>query len=408
MAKADGLIAIGGDYPLSATIVSEFAPKLQRSRMLAWLFFMQPLGQFLGTWIAVAVTASFHAEMKDIGSCTNPECFRAVDKAWRWIVGIGGLPALLALIIRLQIPESPRYTMDVLSDWEKAKKDIEGYFLVEDGPIPLQNGNGQPFNHTTSSTFVPGGQSTDCPAGQNGTADLPMNNGRLLEQPSSPIVGAHQQHVTPSSPPIRASTSRLRSIAPGDNEIRESPFTKWRSGFRQYFRKDGNWVHLAGTMTTWFLLDVSFYGLGMSSPATIQKIFNDQTTATKPADTTSSVYSILMGNAWHPLIVVSLPALLGGLAMIYVIQHSRPVKVQSLFFVVMAVLLFVVGITFKPLLKTDQGHWGLVALYMFCEFFFNLGPNATTFIVSSHCSSETLAKGHTHEKYVDTSRAIQD
>lgn len=114
------------------------------------------LGQFLGTWIAVAVTASFHAKMKDIGSCTNPECLRAVDKAWRWIVGIGGLPGLLALIIRLQIPESPRYAMDVLSDWKKAKKDIEGYFFVEDGLIPLQNGHVQPFNHTTSSTFVPG------------------------------------------------------------------------------------------------------------------------------------------------------------------------------------------------------------------------------------------------------------
>ena len=113
-----------------------------------------------------------------------------------------------------------------------------------------------------------------------------------------------------------------------------------------------------------------------------------------------------MGNAWHPLIVVSLPALLGGLAIIYVIQHSRPVKVQSLFFVVMAVLLFVVGITFKPLLKTGQGHWGLVALYMFCQFFFNLGTNAITFIVSSHRSSEILAKRHTDEKYVDTGRGI--
>lgn len=67
--------------------------------------------------------------MKDIGSCTNPECFRAVDKAWRWIVGIGGLPGLLALIIRLQIPESPRYAMDVLSDWEKGKERYRRVFL---------------------------------------------------------------------------------------------------------------------------------------------------------------------------------------------------------------------------------------------------------------------------------------
>lgn len=60
----------------------------------------------------------------------------------------------------------------------------------------------------------------------------------------------------------------------------------------------------------------------------------------------------------------------------------------------MAVLLFVVGIKFKPLLKTGQGHWGLAR------------SNAITFIVSSHCSSEILAKRHTHEKYVDTGREI--
>ena len=58
------------------------------------------------------------------------------------------------------------------------------------------------------------------------------------------------------------------------------------------------------------------------------------------------------------------------------------------------------------LLKTGQGHWGLVALYMFCQFFFNLGTNAITFIVSSHRSSEILAKRHTDEKYVDTGRGI--
>ena len=68
--------------------------------------------------------------------------------------------------------------------------------------------------------------------------------------------------------------------------------------------------------------------------------------------------------------------------MIYVIQHSRPVKVQSLFFGVLAILFFVVGGLFQVLFNNGQGnqHWGLVALYFFCQFFFNMGPNATTFI----------------------------
>ena len=387
---ANKLAGIGADYPLSSTLVCENAPKQHRSRMLAWLFFMQPLGQLIATLVAAAVTASFHSGMQDPGSCGSPECFRAVDRAWRWIVGIGGLPALLAWVIRLQIPESPRYTMDVLMDSKKALKDTKEYFIVADDAIPFQDGNGSlngnllPSSEVTPNAFSSGAQTANHAMGQNRTPSLSMN-GQAIEQQTSPTAEIHRQHEPPISIPIHASTSRPRSTLNGDNRDRRSPLTfqEWWSGFKEYFIKEGNVVHLAGTMTTWGLLDISFYGLGMSSPVTIQKIFNDQKTLKSPADTASTVYSILMGNAWHPLIVVSFPALLGGLAMIYVIQHSRPVKVQRLFFVVLAVFFFIVGGLFQKLLDINQGHWGLVALYMFCQFFFNLGPNATTFIVSS-------------------------
>ena len=398
---ANKLAGVGADYPLSSCIVCEFAPKQHRSRMLAWLFFMQPLGQFMATLIAAAVTASFHSGMQDPGSCQSPECFRAVDRAWRWIVGIGGLPALLAWVIRLQIPESPRYTMDVLMDGKKALKDTKEYFIVADDAIPFQDGNGSlngnllPSSEVTPNAFSSGAQTANHAMGQNGTASLSMN-GQAVEQRESPTANIHRQHEPPVSIPIHASTSRPRSTSNGDNRDRRTPLTfqEWWSGFKEYFIREGNVVHLAGTMTTWGLLDTSFYGLGMSSPVTIQKIFNDQKTLTSPADTNSTVYSILMGNAWHPLIVVSLPALLGGLAMTYVIQHSRPVKVQRLFFVVLAVFFFIVGGLFQKLLDINQGHWGLVALYMFCQFFFNLGPNATTFIVSSMRTPVPFAPPH--------------
>ena len=44
----------------------------------------------------------------------------AADKMWRTIVAFGALPAILALYFRLTIPETPRYTMDVTMDIEKA------------------------------------------------------------------------------------------------------------------------------------------------------------------------------------------------------------------------------------------------------------------------------------------------
>ena len=46
---------------------------------------------------------------------------------WRIIVAFGCLPALLALYFRLTIPETPRYTMDITLDIEKAQADADAY-----------------------------------------------------------------------------------------------------------------------------------------------------------------------------------------------------------------------------------------------------------------------------------------
>lgn len=84
-------VGIGGDYPLSAVITSEFAPRKHRSAMLAMLFFMQPLGQFITTIFTLFVTYWFRDHMQDIKQCKSDDCYRAVDRAWRLVVGIGGM-----------------------------------------------------------------------------------------------------------------------------------------------------------------------------------------------------------------------------------------------------------------------------------------------------------------------------
>ena len=121
----------------------------------------------------------------------------------------------------------------------------------------------------------------------------------------------------------------------------------------------------------------------MSSPKVIQKLW-DGLNGDEPEKKT--VFQLLFQNSWHSSIVVSLGALLGGVAMIYVVQHSRPVKAQSFFFVILGAFLILTGATFKPFLENGNGdegiHWALVIFYFLCNFFFNLGANATTFIVS--------------------------
>ena len=116
------------------------------------------------------------------------------------------------------------------------------------------------------------------------------------------------------------------------------------------------------------VFQVSFYGLDMSLPKVIQKLWDG---LNSDDQSTRTIYQLLYDNSWHLSIVVSLGALLGGIAMIYVVQNSRSVKVQSLFFAVLGIILFVAGGTFKPFIipgsssRGSDDYWALVIFYFF-------------------------------------------
>jgi PHS family inorganic phosphate transporter-like MFS transporter len=48
----------------------------------------------------------------------------------------------------------------------------------------------------------------------------------------------------------------------------------------------------------------------------------------------------------------------------------------------LTILFIVIGFAYEPL---SRSHNGLLALYVLAQFFFNFGPNATTFIVPGEC-----------------------
>lgn len=52
-------VGIGGDYPLSAVITSEFASKKHRGMMIAAVFAMQGVGILVASLVAVIVLACF-------------------------------------------------------------------------------------------------------------------------------------------------------------------------------------------------------------------------------------------------------------------------------------------------------------------------------------------------------------
>ncbi|MCL5972760.1 MAG: MFS transporter [Firmicutes bacterium] len=87
-------IGIGADYPISSTYVSEFMPKKIRGRMLSGAFSFQAIGALFGAAVGLGILM------------VHPN-----SDAWRYMLAIGVIPAVVVMILRTSVPESPRWHM---------------------------------------------------------------------------------------------------------------------------------------------------------------------------------------------------------------------------------------------------------------------------------------------------------
>jgi len=83
-------LGLGAELPVASTLISEFAPRRIRGRMVVLLEAFWAAG-----WIAAAIIGTFVVGTSDSG--------------WRWALAIGMVPAAYALYVRLALPESVRY-----------------------------------------------------------------------------------------------------------------------------------------------------------------------------------------------------------------------------------------------------------------------------------------------------------
>lgn len=112
-------IGIGGDYPLSSVITSEFATTKRRGAMMAAVFAMQGFGQVAASIVGLCVTAAYKSAIQ--------YDTQYLDYVWRIVIGLGAVPGCIALYYRLTIPETPRYTMDVEQKIEKGILDAKAF-----------------------------------------------------------------------------------------------------------------------------------------------------------------------------------------------------------------------------------------------------------------------------------------
>jgi PHS family inorganic phosphate transporter-like MFS transporter len=297
-------IGIGGDYPLSSIITSEFATTKWRGAMMGAVFAMQGFGQLGAAIVMVVITAGFKESLlsaKTFATCSGV-CGLAVDKMWRILIGFGAVPGCIALYYRLTIPETPRYTFDVARDVEKAKDDAEAYLAGKSSGNPDE-----------------------------------------IARVEGKIAGQNQMTVP------KASFKDFISY-----------YSEWKNG-----------RILLGTAGSWFLLDVAFYGVSLNNPIILSTIgFSGGPT----------VYKILMNTAVGNLIIVLAGAIPGYWVTVATVDTIGRKPIQLMGFTVLTILFCIFGFAYNKL----SGH-ALLALYVLAQFFFNFGPNATTFIVPGEC-----------------------
>lgn len=296
-------IGIGGDYPLSSIITSEFATTKWRGAMMGAVFAMQGFGQLGGAIVMVCLTAGFKGTLesyKNYAACTG-DCSVAVDKMWRVLIGFGAVPACIALYYRLTIPETPRYTFDVARDVERAGEDVQAY-----------------------------------------------------------MTGKHEGHPDE----IR----RIETMRVSDQLT--TPKASWRDFF-SYYSKWKNGKILLGTAGSWFVLDVAFYGLGLNNTTVL--------TAIGYAGG-SNVYQLLYNLAAGSCILVCAGAIPGYWCTVATIDTIGRRPIQMVGFVCLTILFLVWGFDFFGISPN-----AMFAIYVIAQFFFNFGPNATTFIVPGEC-----------------------
>lgn len=288
---------IGGDYPLSATIMSEYANKRTRGAFIAAVFAMQGFGILTGGMVACIISASFKAKFPAPAYQDNPlgSTVPEADYVWRIILMFGAIPAAITYYWRMKMPETARYTALIAKNAKQAAADMSKVLQVE--------------------------------------------------------LEAEQEKVEKLS---------------GDKGNDFGLFSK------EFLRRHG--LHLLGTTTTWFLLDIAFYSQNL-----FQKDIFSAIGWIPDAKTMNAIEEVFRISRAQTLIALC-STVPGYWFTVALIDKIGRFAIQLMGFFFMTVFMYALAIPYN--------HWthkenriGFVVMYSLTFFFANFGPNATTFVV---------------------------
>ncbi|CCA74169.1 probable PHO84-Inorganic phosphate permease [Serendipita indica DSM 11827] len=305
-------IGIGGDYPMSATVVSDRANIHRRGTLLTFIFANQGWGSFVGSLVTIVTLEGFKGRLKS-GHTQD------VDKIWRILIGLSLIPAFGTLYQRLTLPESRKFELT------KAR---EG--AAETGTV------------------------TELP---------PVTEKKQDANANAQVAEADSEKSSLKVPPSPSDTKDETHGVIADKKAH------WKE-FIEFF---STWNHLRlllGSMFSWFLVDIAFYGINLNQSVVLAQIGYDG----KKGDVYDKLFSLATGN----IIVTSLGFLPGYYFTLFLIDIVGRKKLQYMGFAMSGL--------FLAILAGEINHLGkapLLVCFTFMQFFFNFGANTTTFIVAA-------------------------
>ena len=288
---------IGGDYPLSATIMSEYANKKTRGAFIAAVFAMQGFGILTGGIFAIIISSAFKARFDapayqvDALASTVPQA----DYVWRIILMVGALPAALTYYWRMKMPETARYTALVAKNAKQAATDMSRVLQVD--------------------------------------------------------LEAEEQKV---------------------EQLTEDKSNQFGLFTKKFLHRHG--LHLLGTTTTWFLLDIAFYSQNL-----FQKDIFSAIGWIPKAQTMNAIDEVYRIARAQTLIALC-STVPGYWFTVAFIDRIGRFAIQLMGFFFMTVFMFALAIPYNHWTHKDN-RIGFVIIYSLTFFFANFGPNATTFVV---------------------------
>ncbi|RCV26499.1 hypothetical protein SEVIR_5G258200v4 [Setaria viridis] len=314
---------IGGDYPLSATIMSEYSNKKTRGAFIAAVFAMQGVGIIFAGLVSMIVSGlllHYHpAPSFEEAIQQNPKDPRAsnqwpaADYMWRIVLMIGAVPAVVTFYWRMKMPETARYTALIEGNAKQAASDMEKVMDVE--------------------------------------------------------IQAEQEKLA-------------RYKAANDYPLLSVEFA----------RRHG--MHLLGTATTWFLLDIAFYSQNLTQKDIFPAIH--LTSPAKEINALTEVFQISKAM----FLVALLGTFPGYWVTVALIDKMGRYLIQLIGFFMMSAFMLAMGIMYESLRNKRTTLFAF--LYALTFFFANFGPNSTTFVlpaelfptrVRSTCHAISAASG---------------